>query len=302
MRIVIGKKRLGASMRYSEKILGFLQQRGGQLLRLVTALSRTLGLNAKFVMGILKKIRWSLERHGLVLTITLAAKSVARRLRRPEIREMHPFDLQNRVATDGLIAGHSLSVGHANDRYILGYAAIPPSRFRGAIERWRLSGLTHPVDEYTFIDFGCGKGRAVLLASEVGFREVVGVELNTGLARSARANVEVWMEAGKARSPIRILCGDALELEWPEGPCLVYLYNPFGEQVMRRLAKKIRMRFADRQRDLELMYQKPEHAAAFEDGFELVWCETIAMSEDDRRAELAMDPRDETRAYRLTLV
>ncbi len=250
-------------------------------------------------MRLFHKIRWSLEQRGLAGTLTSAASSIGRKLRRPETRPPHPFDTQNSVITDGLIPGHDLAVGHANDRFIAGYAAIPPSRFRGAMERWQASGPRHAIERYTFIDFGCGKGRATLLASELCFREVIGVELNTTLAETARANVAVWTAARKATCPIRIVSGDALELEWPDGPCLVYLYNPFGEQVMRRLAEKMKLHFRARPTDLEVVYQKPEQAIAFEDGFEMVWCEAIPMSENDIRAELVADPKDESRAYRL---
>jgi SAM-dependent methyltransferase len=204
------------------------------------------------------------------------------------------------VNTDGVIPGYDLAAGHANDRFIAGYAAIPPSRFRGAIERWQASNPAHPIDHYTFIDFGCGKGRAVLLASELGFRKVVGVELNPDLARIAESNAAIWIAAGKAKSPIQIICGDALELPWPQGPCFVYLYNPFGEQVMRRLADKMKAQFTNNPTNLEILYQKPEQAAAFSEGFQMVWCEAIPMSEDDRQAELVADPKDESRAYRLT--
>ena len=201
--------------------------------------------------------------------------------------------------TDGLIPGHDLATGHANDRFIAGYAAIPPSGFLGALAKWQASGPAYAIAQYNFIDFGCGKGRAALLASGLGFRDVVGVELNPALAKIALANADIWTAAGKAKCPIRIVCGDALELEWPQGPCLVYLYNPFGEQVMRRLAEKMKMHFRERPGDLDIVYQKPDQAAVLADGFDMVWCEAIPMSEDDKRAELVADPKDETRAYRL---
>lgn len=250
-------------------------------------------------MRLVYKIRWSIEHRGLAGTLTSAAKSLRRKLRPPQTRAPHPFDVQNGVNTDGIIPGHDLAIGHANDRFIAGYAAIPPSRFRGAMEKWQTSGPAYAIAEYTFIDFGCGKGRAALLASEFSFREVVGVELNPALAKIALENADVWTAAGKAKCPIRIRCGDALELELPQGPCLVYLYNPFGEQIMQRLAEKMRLHFAARHSDLEVLYQKPEQAAAFADGFEMVWCQPIPMSEEDSRAELVADPKDESRAYRL---
>jgi len=44
------------------------------------------------------------------------------------------------------------------------------------------------IRDYAFIDLGCGKGRVTTVASEFPFREVIGVELSTALAATARAN------------------------------------------------------------------------------------------------------------------
>ena len=44
------------------------------------------------------------------------------------------------------------------------------------------------------IDIGAGMGRAVLLAAEMPFRLVVGVELNPTLAQIARRNLAIWRQ------------------------------------------------------------------------------------------------------------
>ena len=138
---------------------------------------------------------------------------------------------------------------------------------------------------------------AVLLASEIGFREVVGVELNSGLAEIARANVAIWTAAGKAKSPIRIECRDATEVEWASGPCLVYLYNPFGEQVMRTVVEVLGEQFGDRGDELEIVYQKPEQAAVLQWDCEEVWRGVCPLSDEDRVSDPVADPRDETAVY-----
>jgi hypothetical protein len=68
---------------------------------------------------------------------------------------------------------------------------------------------------------------------------------------------------------------------------------------MRRLAEKIKAHFSAKPGDLEIVYQKPEQASVFAQGFDMVWRQAIPMSQDDIRAELVADPEDESRAYRL---
>ena len=245
---------------------------------------------------LVKHVRWSLAHRGVAGTVRSAWMSLGRRLRRQAV-VVHPFDVEHGTDTGGLIPGSELGIGHRHDLFIAGYAGVPPSGFRAAMARWKSLGPPHRLEEYAFVDLGCGKGRAVLLASELGFREAVGVELNAGLVEIARGNAEIWSAAEKARSPIRIECKDATELEWPSGPCLVYLYNPFAEAVMRAVVEMLRERFGDRRDELEIVYQKPEQAAALEKDFELVWCGVCALSEEDRVSDPVADPRDETAVY-----
>ena len=252
-------------------------------------------------MGTISKIQWSIGQRGILGTLHSAMKSFARKLLPAKPSPRHPFDEQHGVDTGGLIAGHDLGMGSPRDRFITGYAGIPPSSFAGAMHAWRISEPAHPISKYSFIDLGCGKGRAVLLASQLGFREAVGVELNRGLADIALANVIAWTAAEKAHCPIRIVCGDALDFAWPDGPILVYLYNPFGEPVVQALTRILEARFSENPAGLEVIYQKSEHAAVFEKGFNLIWRNAIAISAADLRSELVADPGDESCGFRLPL-
>ena len=67
------------------------------------------------------------------------------------------------------------------------------------------------------MDIGAGMGRAMLLAAEMPFRAVIGVELNPTLVRIARRNLALWRKAGRARAPMRLVCGDAAEFAFPDG-------------------------------------------------------------------------------------
>ena len=198
---------------------------------------------------LLRKLRWSMTQRGLLGTLKAAPKAI---LRRSSTTASHPFDERYGMDTSGLIGGGSLAVGHRHDAYITGYAGISPSRFEAAIERWRDTISPARLEDYTFIDLGCGKGRAVLLASRLPFREVIGIELNPQLAAIAQRNADHWRNLGEQVSPIRICVADATEPDLPNGPSLLFLYNSFSKPLVCRLAdnlvKRLRAIFAGENR------------------------------------------------------
>ena len=173
----------------------------------------------------------------------------------------HPFDLEFGVRTSGLVAGRHLDTGHRHDRHNTAYYAIAPSVFDAMIVRWRRSHPAGPIDNYTFVDLGAGMGRAMLLAAQLPFRRVVGVELNPTLARVARRNLALWRAAGRTAAPTRMVCGDAATFLFPPGPCVAFLFNPFGATVMQRLLKSMATKFADRAGELDILYVNNEQEA-----------------------------------------
>lgn len=250
------------------------------------------------VSGVVRKLRWSLAQRGLVGTVKFALGRVgATSDSKPKV---HPFDLRHGLNTSGLIGGADLATGHEHDIYNTAYYGMSPSRFKGAIELWMALPPQAPIESYTFVDLGCGKGRAVLMATELPFREVIGVELHPQLARTAEENLQVWKDAGKIVSKARILCADATEFEFPEGPCLLYLFNPFAKPVLERLLERIEVAFRDRAGMLDVVYFNPESAEAFgaHQGFELMWSRSIAMSDEDAAADLVASPDDLCNLYR----
>ena len=52
-----------------------------------------------------------------------------------------------------------------------------------------LASLNIDFREFTFIDIGSGKGRALLLAADYPFRRILGLELLPGLYRVAQQNI-----------------------------------------------------------------------------------------------------------------
>ena len=248
------------------------------------------------------KLRWSLAQRGLGGTLRVALRRARRQPSQAEEAkpQVHPFDERYGVDTSGLIGGGELRSGHRNDVFNTAYYGMAPSRFQWAMEYWIADQSHAGLEDYSFVDLGCGKGRAVLMASEFDFREVVGVELHAELAGIAEANLAAWTAAGRTVCPVRIVCRDATEFVFPDGACLLYLFNPFAAPVMKRLIERIEADFAGRRGMLDLIYFNPEsgHLLEAHGGFELLWTGTVALSEEDAAVDLVASAEDLCSVYR----
>ena len=176
----------------------------------------------------------------------------------------HPFDVEFGVRTSGLVAGRHLKSGHRHDRHNTAYYGVAPSVFQALVRRWRRTGPAGAMEETTFVDVGAGMGRAVLLASQLSFKAVVGVELHPTLAGIARKNMGIWRAAGRARAPMRVVEGDAVDFDLPDGPVVAFLFNPFEAAVMRRLLKRWRKDLAWRTGELDVLYVNNEQEGVLE--------------------------------------
>jgi SAM-dependent methyltransferase len=118
---------------------------------------------------------------------------------------------------------------------------------------------------YVMVDFGSGKGRALVLAAESGFRHVIGVELAPQLHRIACRNIEAFRRRFAFAPRIDLHCGDAVALPIPEGEAMLFFFNPFGEAVLRKVAANIQRSYRLRPRSMIIAYRNPQHRQVFEE-------------------------------------
>jgi SAM-dependent methyltransferase len=112
----------------------------------------------------------------------------------------------------------------------------------------------------TFVDLGCGKGRALVVAAEFGWRRLVGVEFDPALAARAKKNAASYSHRRLSPPDLRveIIEGDAAIYEPSAGPILIFMYNPFGEQTVRAVIERAIQSWRSDRRPVTIVYAFPQ--------------------------------------------
>jgi SAM-dependent methyltransferase len=120
------------------------------------------------------------------------------------------------------------------------------------------------LQDFTFIDLGSGKGRVLLMASEFPFRRIIGVELLPSLNRIAQENISLYKSETQKCSVLNSICGDATSFPLPEGPIVLYLFNPFPEPALKRALANLESHLHSNPYPVYLLYHNPvlEHILA----------------------------------------
>lgn len=250
-------------------------------------------------------LRRSIATRGLFRTVVHLARRATPAGGEPaRANTIHPFDTEHGLETSGLISGRELASGHVHDLHSTAYYGIAPSIFKTAISRWkRDSGSTGcGIEDYSFVDLGAGKGRAVLLASEYPFRSVTGVEINSNLAAIAVQNLAKWKELGRAHCPVEMVNQDATEFNWPPPPLLVFLFNPFGRKVLAKVLKSLKVHAEQSEKPVDILYINPEFGFVADrfPGLRKLWTQRIDMNESDRAVDAFSSRSELCNVYRFS--
>ena len=166
-------------------------------------------------------------------------------------------DLANGVRTRGAVSsddfGFSPAAVHA-------YVPTPWSLARRALDVIEVS----PDD--VFLDYGCGRGRVLVVALHYPFRRVIGVELIPALAKDARRNV------ARHRTRSQVIEGDAATSPLSDEVTVIYMFNAFGSDTLNDVLSRIRESISRRPRAIRVL--------------------TYAMDPNRLRTALGVAPRD----------
>lgn len=101
-----------------------------------------------------------------------------------------------------------------------------------------IQGHGFPLD--SFVDVGCGTGRALAYLSRLGFKRMVGIEINPDVAERARWNLGRIKKGWKRAVDLEVLTADVLAADFDFTGAIVYLANPFGKATMLAFSRKLK--------------------------------------------------------------
>ena len=212
---------------------------------------------------------------------------------------IHPFDLAYGVDTGGLIWGEDLVTSHPNGLWSSAYYGIAPSIFNQVFEKPEFPQGAEWSD-YTFLDLGSGKGRAMMLASRLPFGAIAGVEIVPDLVRIARRNLSGFSAPWQRCRTFEVHEGDAASVDLPPTALVIYLYHPFAKPVLEAFLDHLEDSLRRQPRETWLVYFNPEllTAMARHRAFECLFLETFTMQTEDASADRFSNSQESVAVYR----
>ena len=162
------------------------------------------------------------------------------------------FDLKNGTDTTSPIELDELFITSNNKE--LGTAYEPTAVL---VLRKLFARLVIPNNSI-LVDFGCGKGRVLMIASEFGFKEVRGVDFSSKLCKIAINNCQKYKEKMQSTIIYRIFQSDVVDYQIKNDENVFYLFNPFGAEILDQVLNNIQLSLSDNPRKIWIIYYNPK--------------------------------------------
>ncbi|MCB1472954.1 MAG: class I SAM-dependent methyltransferase [Rhodobiaceae bacterium] len=139
-----------------------------------------------------------------------------------------------------------------------GAADLPSPR---KLVNWALDLLPDDAKGYTFVDVGCGRGRAVFEASRHPFDRIIGVEQDTTLYEDAMLNLRHWPRSIMACRDVEFINADPANWPLPPADLVVYIFSPLERKAVLNLTRHLNKQAEDGNRII-VVYINPRRDLA----------------------------------------
>jgi SAM-dependent methyltransferase len=130
--------------------------------------------------------------------------------------------------------------------------------------------------ESTFLDFGCGKGAAILLASKYNFKKYIGVECSPDLVEDCITNIKRFSKNSGNEINYEIICTDATRYEVTPEENVFYFFNPFCYELFENVLQNIEASLKSNNRNVLLLYFNAQFKDLIEKyGYKPIYAEPV---------------------------
>lgn len=192
----------------------------------------------------MKKTVAKLKEAGLVQTLKYTVHRISEKYHEKKLG----------IDSAGYISLRDLGLGE-HDQTCGSYEPISYSSIIAALNQ-----IETKSDCDVFIDYGSGKGRAVLVAATYPFKKVIGVELSEELNHVAKANAE----SGRSRfncKNIEFITANAVYFQPPDDISVILLNNPFSHEMLNTVVENILTSLKRSPRKITIIYKYPNWAS-----------------------------------------
>jgi hypothetical protein len=175
-------------------------------------------------------------------------------LRRIRMVADRRFDREYGTNTTGYVGVPKLGLSKEQEVAGIHYEPTPTPA-----SRQLLAAVPVRHEEFTFIDYGSGKGRVLLLASEYPYRRIIGVEASRELHDVALANFRVWKSPRQRCFDLQSVCMDARQFPLPSGPLVLFFFTPFLSPISDDVVERIRQSALAEPRPMRIVYYGSRH-------------------------------------------
>ena len=130
-----------------------------------------------------------------------------------------------------------------------------------ALFEWTISAIDHDKSRLTFVDYGAGKGRVLLLASQFPFQAIGGIEFAEELHDDATMNIAQFPRSRMRCRNVECVLDDASQVGPPDGEAVHYFFNPFSREVFAEVLDNLVVSYRTKPRRLYLILVDPPDVA-----------------------------------------
>jgi len=106
--------------------------------------------------------------------------------------------------------------------------------------KWALAAVAEEdIGRMSFVDYGAGKGRVMLLASQYPFTQVGGIEFAEELHDNATMNIAQFPRSRMKCRNVECVLDDVVNITTLDGAAVHYFFNPFGPEIFTEVLKGI---------------------------------------------------------------